>query len=504
MNLNSTNLSKYLCENIQNISFLTESIRIRDIEKAMDRIEGYLYKKGIYPYPYQVPLSKDGKTKFGVLMWTDDNKGCAFCWDRGDSANIESILFTSNFDETLYSFAHEEPVTWDVSLECKGASMVRLVSLVADVLSGKIQMTPKDVEKNIKDAQIWENLEEDSNIEILVEEDINDLKRQRDNLYMKIKNWKKKGKDVADLETQYEDIKRRMSDLRGMIRGNVVTKPQTDPDIAKLDNQFEEEVKAAPEERFSDMESYIHKVIIGFKPLAVICGAPGVGKTYRIMKAIHSFGKQKGQDYGLIKGKSTAANLYMTLHDYKDEGKLVVIDDADEVVKDDVAINLIKAACDSSDERWVSWGTARPPEMPEEVAMMCDDAVQKGEKYFYPKEFEMKGGLIIITNMNAGQLDTAIKNRGLLCDLNFTTNEILDIVRGIAPKIMPNILPDSAKEKALNYLQELADSGAPVEISIRSFSLIAGLYMDEAPEEAIQRRIREQMKLQFARGGRKY
>lgn len=499
-------LSEYLVNNVSGMSFLTESVNIKDITRAIDRIEGYLYKRGVYPYPYQVPLSKDGKTKFGVLVWTEKNTGACFCWDRGDSANIDSILFTSNFDETIWAWSMEKPVTWDVSLECKGASMVRLTKLVADVLTGKIAMKPKDVLANIKDAQIWESMLGDDDVkELITEADISDLMRQKNNLYQRIRDAKKKGRDVADLEAQYEELKVQIESSKGLVRGNVVTKPQTDPDIAKLEAQFEEEVKASPEERFADMESYINKVIIGFKPLAVICGAPGVGKTYRIMKAIQSFGKQKGADYGLIKGKSTAANLFMTFHDYKDPGKLVVIDDADEVVKDDVAINLIKAACDSSDERWVSWGTARPPEMSEEQAAMCDDAVAGANgKFFYPKEFEMKGGLIIITNMNAGQLDTAIKNRGLLCDLNFTTDEILDIVRGIAPKIMPNILPDSAKQKALDYLQELADKNVPMEISIRSFTLVAGMYMDDAPEEAIQRRIREQMKLQFVRGGKLY
>lgn len=498
-------LSKFLLENVKSMSFVNESVNIRDISKAIDRIEGYLYKRGIYPYPFQIPLSKDGKTKFGVLMWTDKNTGACFCWDRSDSANIDSILFTSNFDETLFTFIDNQPTKWDVSLECKGASMVRLVQLVSDVLTGKTPMNPKAIQDSIHDAQIWESMMEDEELMgLITESKVDDLIRQKNNLYQRIRDAKKKGKDVADLETQYEDLKIQIESAKGLVRGGVITKPQSDPEIDKLEDQFEEEVKASPEERFSDMESYINKVIIGFKPLAVICGAPGVGKTYRIMKAIQSFGKQKGQDYGLIKGKSTAANLYMTFHDYKEPGQLVVIDDADEVVKDDVAINLIKAACDSSDERWVSWGTARPPEMSEEKAMMCDDAIESNGKFFYPKEFEMKGGLIIITNMNAGALDTAIKNRGLLCDLNFTTSEILDIVRDIAPKIMPNILPDAAKEKALNYLQELADKGAPVEISIRSFSLIAGLYMDDAPEEAIQRRIREQMKLQFSRNKKKY
>lgn len=500
------NLVEYLSNNVYSMNLLTESVNIKDISRAMDRIEGFLCKQGVYPYPYQVPLSKDGKTKFGVLVWTDKNTGACFCWDRSDAASIESILFTSNFDETIYAWSVEKPVTWDVSLECKGASMVRLTKLVADVLTGKIAMKPNDILKNIKDAQIWESMLEDADIkELITEADINDLMRQKNNLYQRIRDAKKKGRDVTDLESQYEELKTQIESSKGLVRSNVTTRPQSDPDISKLESQFEEEVKASPEERFADMESYINKVIIGFKPLAVICGAPGVGKTYRIMKAIQSFGKQKGSDYGLIKGKSTAANLFMTFHDYKEAGQLVVIDDADEVVKDDVAINLIKAACDSSDERWVSWGTARPPEMSEEQAAMCDDAVAGANgKFYYPKEFEMKGGLIIITNMNAGQLDTAIKNRGLLCDLNFTTDEILDIVRGIAPKIMPNILPDSAKQKALDYLQELADKNVPMEISIRSFTLVAGMYMDDAPEEAIQRRIREQMKLQFARGGKRY
>ncbi len=496
-------LSKYLLRNVGELSIINESVRIRDIESAMRNIKSYLIKQGAYPYPFQLPLIKDGKTKFGVLVWTASNKCACFCWDRSDVATIDSVLFSSDFDNVVASWSNNQAITWDVSLESKGASMVRLVKLVTDVLNGKIRMDVRSIHDNISDAQIWESVVSDS--EIITEAELNDLIRQKNNLYQRIRDAKKKGRDVSDLESQYTQLKGDIEKSKGLVRSNVSTNTNMGKDIDALNDQFEEEVHAAPEERFADMESYIQKVIIGFKPLAVICGAPGVGKTYRIMKTIQSFGKHKGADYGLIKGKSTAANLYMTFHDYKDSGQLVVIDDADEVVKDDVAINLIKAACDSSDERWVSWGTTRPPEMSPERAAMCDDAVEDGKgRFFYPKEFEMNGGLIIITNMNAGQLDTAIKNRGLLCDLNFTVDEILDIVRGIAPKIMPNILPDAAKEKALQYLQELADKGTPMEISIRSFTLVAGMYMDDAPEETIQRRIREQMKLQFARGGRKY
>ena len=92
----------------------------------------------------------------------------------------------------------------------------------------------------------------------------------------------------------------------------------------------------------------------------------------------------------------------------------------------------------------------------------------------------------------------------MICDLNFTTAEVLDLVRGLSPHICPETLTPESKERALEYLNKLAESGAPMEISIRSFTLVAKLYLSNAPENAIERRIREQMKLKFERGGKKY
>ena len=106
--------------------------------------------------------------------------------------------------------------------------------------------------------------------------------------------------------------------------------------------------------------------------------------------------------------------------------------------------------------------------------------------------------------MNAGQIDTAIRSRAMICDLNFTTSEVLDLVAQLSPHIAPELLTPASKERALDYLRRLAESGAPMEISIRSFILVSKLYLSDAPAEAIERRIREQMKLKFARGGRKY
>lgn len=512
------NLLNFLDDN--NFSNVNESVRIRDIEKAITLIQKFLLKRDIYPYKFTLPLNKEGKVNFGVLSWNNKNYGVCFCWERDNTAQISSLLFTKDFDNLILNWTGDSAANfkWEVAVECKGASMVKICQLVDDVMNGRIGMTAADINKNIKDYQLWESeSEEEATIienlktKLLVSLNeasndpvIRDLEKKKTALYMKIRNWKKSNKDVSSLQQQYDDIVKQLADARVAVKAGLQTTLQKDSDIEKIQQDFEEDVRATPEERFGDMESYILNVIMGIRPSAIICGAPGVGKTFRIMKAIKSFGKEKGQDYGVIKGKSTAANLYMMFHDYKEEGQLIVIDDADEVVTDPVAINLIKAATDSSDERWVSYGTSRPPEMPEEKAMMCDDYVYNNGKYYYPKEFLMKGGLIIITNMNAGQIDTAIKNRALMCDLNFTVEEILGLVKNLAPYIKPNVLSDEAKQKALAYLEDLSKKTNQLEISIRSFTLVAGLYDTGAPEADVQRRIREQMKLQFARGGKRY
>jgi hypothetical protein len=281
--------------------------------------------------------------------------------------------------------------------------------------------------------------------------------------------------------------------------------PINDPSIQKMEQRFEEEERATPEERFSDMESYILNVILGLDTSALICGAPGVGKTYRIMQAIKKEGKVRGQDYDVIKGKCTPMVLFQMLHDYKENGQLLVIDDADDIITDMTSINLIKAATDSSDERIVSYGSGAKIFVPEEKAGLYDDWEMDGSgRLIYPKSFVYEGGVIIITNMRAGQIDTAIRSRAMICDLNFTTAEVLDLVRGLSPHICPETLTPESKERALEYLNKLAESGAPMEISIRSFTLVAKLYLSNAPENAIERRIREQMKLKFERGGKKY
>lgn len=499
---------------------ISEGIRSRDIEKAMDLINRYLLKRKIYTVQQIFEMKVENKPKMVVLCWTDKNECAAFIWDMGRTAQIEACGFSDNFDEIMVSlhFGDIKKLAWKVYVEAKGANTVQMCKMVESVLTGKTKMEIGDIRNLIADAQLFESL--DGLIsQPLYEDDafLADLKRKKGNLYQRLNDAKKKGQTekVASLQKEYDEIVAQLNGARADIRGNVSTSGVVDSEVVNYDKMFEDEVRATPEERFDDMKSYIFNVVKGIRPLALLCGAPGVGKTFRVMEIvkttksqIHGGPMQRDVDYKVVKGKCTPTALFTSLHDFKEEGQLLIFDDCDSIFKDGDAINLLKAAYDSSDERIVSWNTSAAIPMPVEDggAPDCDDAVfdaSKG-KWYYPKDFIYNGSGIIITNFSAGQLDTAVRNRALICDLNFTVEEVLELVRGIAPKIKPGVISDAAKEKAMEYLKELADKKVPMEISIRSFTLCAGMFDEDAPEAAIKRRINEQMRLQFARGGKKY
>ncbi len=499
-------LSSFIKESVRPIY---EGVRSRDVEKAIRLISSYLRKRKIYTVPDIYNMTIEGKNKLAVYVFNEKAEGGLFVWDLAASAQVEAVMFTKDFNEAFLTSHYPENNShnYDVYVEAKGANTVQMCKLVEAVLTGKVAMKADAIRAQIKDAQLFESV---SSHKVTVNEAkdplIAELERKKGNMYQRLRDAQKKGKDTSDLQTQYDAIVAELADARVAIRGNVTTAATPDKEVEQVNDLFEDEERATPEERFDDMKNYIYNVIAGIRPLALLCGAPGVGKTFRVMQAVKGSGKEQNRDYKLLKGKCTPSALYMALHDFKNEGQLIIMDDCDSVFKDPDAINLLKAAFDSSDERWVTWGISTPIAMPTEMAEMCDDAVYDTAKgrWFYPKEFLYEGGGIIITNYSAGQIDTAVRNRALICDLSFTTQEVLDLVRGLAPKIKPGIIPNEAKEKALEYLQELADKKAPVELSIRSFTLCAGLFASDAPDKSVRRMINEQMRLQFARGGKKY
>lgn len=287
-----------------------------------------------------------------------------------------------------------------------------------------------------------------------------------------------------------------LEDLECSVKKNVSVSSSI-PGAAEVQKKIEI-AKSDPKTAFKEMQMYVKMVIKGIQPAVILCGAPGVGKTYRIMQQLKAAGYTMTGD-NVIKGKCSPRQLYLTLYNNKGKGDIVVIDDADSLVgpkAPEDSINILKAALDSTadDEGRL-------------VSYKISGELKDDEGTPVPKSHYNKCGVIVITNYNVGQIDTALRNRAFTQSLEFSVSDLLGIVRDLMPKIEPEHLSMSSKAKAMNFLEKLVEDKEPIEVSIRSFITCSRIYENAENEEELklcEKMIREQMKNQSLRGGRKY
>lgn len=134
--------------------------------------------------------------------------------------------------------------------------------------------------------------------------------------------------------------------------------PQEAEDIpVGNDDEDDEEIDIRLRRRFDALDRMAAGVIRGVVPALIVSGPAGLGKSYGIERAL---AKAEREDetgtfqYDVINGSISAVGLYIALYRMKDGG-IVVLDDADDVFRDETALNLLKAALDSSEHRVISW-----------------------------------------------------------------------------------------------------------------------------------------------------
>jgi hypothetical protein len=91
----------------------------------------------------------------------------------------------------------------------------------------------------------------------------------------------------------------------------------------------------------------------------------------------------KLKKYEVVKGAMSALGLYKKLYEFSDKKSILVFDDCDSVLLDDLSLNILKAALDSSSKRFIHWNT--------DSRSLHQEGV--------PNKFEFKGGAIFITNI---------------------------------------------------------------------------------------------------------
>ena len=213
--------------------------------------------------------------------------------------------------------------------------------------------------------------------------------------------------------------------------------------------------------RFGFVEKLVNMVATGVQPSAVITGEGGLGKTYTVTKTLEANGYKDISDladfqvgsvintrkcFTTVKGYSTAKGLYRTL--FENNKSIIVFDDFDAVLKDPVALNLLKGALDSYGKRIISWN-----------ADMKDEDL--------PRTFEFTGRVIFISNMDQDKIDQAIRSRSMMIDLSMSLDQKIDRMEFIAKS--DEFLPEYEsviKTDALSLIREIKDDCK--EISLRT------------------------------------
>ena len=167
-------------------------------------------------------------------------------------------------------------------------------------------------------------------------------------------------------------------------------------------------------EKFKFLDSYIELVINKKLNSLIITGTSGVGKTWNVKRKI----TEMNADVFYVKGYSTPRALYDTL--YKNRNKLLVFDDCDSIMEDKVAINILKGALDSYDDRVISW-------------------ISKTKDKSIPSQFNFQGQVIFISNLKMEDLDKAILSRALKIDLTMTYDEKKELMASILNDIKPEV-----------------------------------------------------------------
>ena len=223
----------------------------------------------------------------------------------------------------------------------------------------------------------------------------------------------------------------------------------------------EKQNKYGINERFGFVEKLVNMVASGVQPSAVITGEGGLGKTYTVTKTLEANGYKDISDladfqvgtiintrkcFTMVKGYSTAKGLYRTL--FENNKSIIVFDDCDAVLKDPVALNLLKGALDSYGKRIISWN-----------ADMRDDDL--------PRSFNFEGRVIFISNMDQDRIDQAIRSRSMMIDLSMSATQKIDRMEYIAKS--DEFMPEfelSHKIDALGLIREVANDAK--EISLRT------------------------------------
>jgi len=254
------------------------------------------------------------------------------------------------------------------------------------------------------------------------------------------------------------------------------TKNNTKSDTVAYYEPIQIETDTEISQRISDRFEILEDLAIGSTTgeirSLIVSGPAGLGKSYTIEKTLNQW-DPNGTNYTIIKGYVRATGLYKTLFTHSAPGQVVVFDDADTIFFDDTSLNMLKAVCDSTENRTVSYLA--------ESQLFDDDTAAR-----LPKSFEFHGTIIFITNYDFDAMIEkghklaphllAMMSRSHYIDLSMKTKRdyMVRIHQVISKGLLDNVgLTHVAQQEVVSFID--ANKDTLRELSIRVALKVASI-----------------------------
>ena len=242
---------------------------------------------------------------------------------------------------------------------------------------------------------------------------------------------------------------------------------------ASVAHESDAEIVERLRSRFQVLQDMTQAVKAGTVRAMIVTGPPGVGKSFGVEEVLsrqdlfNTLGNKKPK-YEIVKGAMSAIGLYSKLYEFSERGNVIVFDDCDSVLLDDLSLNILKAALDSSKKRTISWNT--------DSRMLRQEGV--------PDKFEFRAGAIFITNIKFENVRSkklqdhlaALESRCHYIDLQMDTDreKVLRIKQITEDGMLETYdFENNEKEEIVDYIVE--NRAKMRELSLRTVLKVADL-----------------------------
>lgn len=246
--------------------------------------------------------------------------------------------------------------------------------------------------------------------------------------------------------------------------------------------ETDEQIDKRIGERFDILEILTEACIVGNSRALIVSGPAGLGKSYTVEKSLEKWDPNE-INHTIVKGYIRPTGLIKLLYQYREHGQVIVFDDADSIFFDDVSLNLLKAVCDTTERRRVSW-LSEGKLIDEETAELL------------PRSFDFNGTVIFISNYDFdAMIDKghklaphlqAMVSRAHYIDLALKTRrDYLIRIRQVVKQGLLNELTEEQRIDVLDFIEK--DHSILRELSLRMALKLGALRKNGGDWEKIAR-----------------